>query len=242
MINEDTKILRGYPSSIQILAHYFKEQNIKLPDLKLILTASETLTKNNRDFIEDIFNVKISNHYGLAEVCVMMGDCEKHNGLHNYDEYGYLELLKTDVSEIKKIIGTNLHNYALPLIRYETGDYAEVNEDKCGCNKGLSRVLNIVGRESNFISCENNKKIPITNFFTMFEHFNEIIQWQIVQKNTFSLQIIIDSKIFSTDRLDYLKQELSNRLPDYFEINFEFGNNFHRSVEGKLNPFVKLIK
>ena len=242
MIKENTKILRGYPSSIQILAHYFKEKNINIPNLKLILTASESLTKNNRDFIEDVFKVKISNHYGLAEVCVMMGDCGKHNGLHNYDEYGYLELLNTDTSKIKKIVGTNLHNYALPLIRYETGDFAEVDDNICGCNKGLNRVLNIVGRESNFISCKNDVKIPITNFYTMFEHFNEIIQWQIIQKNNYSLQIHIDSKHFASDRIEYLKEELSNRLPEYFEINLEFNNNFHRSIEGKQNPFVKLIK
>ena len=70
--------------------------------VKQVLVASEVLTENDRILIEEVLNCKISNHYGLAEQIVMFGDCEKHTHLHNYFESGYLELLDTDIPNVKK--------------------------------------------------------------------------------------------------------------------------------------------
>ena len=106
MVNLKIRVLRGYPSSIKIFALFLKKNNLQLNSIKQILVASEVLTDNDRNIIENVFDCKISNHYGLAEQIVMFGDCEKHTHLHNYFEYGYVELLDTDKRNIKKIIGT----------------------------------------------------------------------------------------------------------------------------------------
>jgi phenylacetate-coenzyme A ligase PaaK-like adenylate-forming protein len=80
MIESRIKILRGYPSSILFLAQYVIRTKCEIPELKMILTASEVLTDEHRFTIEKAFKVKVFNHYGLAEQIVMMGDCEKHEG------------------------------------------------------------------------------------------------------------------------------------------------------------------
>ena len=104
MIDLNIKILRGYPSSIKIFAIFLKKNDLKINSIKQILVASEVLTDNDRKIIENVFDCKISNHYGLAEQIVMLGDCEKHTHLHNYFEYGYLELLDTKKPKIKKLL------------------------------------------------------------------------------------------------------------------------------------------
>ena len=135
MKNERIKVLRGYPSSVFTLAEFVLRTGHPIPDLKLILTASELLTDSDRGIIETAFKTKISNHYGLAEIVVMMGDCGKHCGMHNYDDYGYLELHDTEKNNQKKIIGTHLHNLATPLIRYDTGDIAEISIEAKSCDR-----------------------------------------------------------------------------------------------------------
>ena len=90
MIHEKTKYLRGYPSSIKSLADIALKNNINIPNMKGVLVASERLSLNQRTTIEKAFQCQVFNHYGLADISVMMGSCSKNEGLHNYDDYGGL--------------------------------------------------------------------------------------------------------------------------------------------------------
>ena len=177
MIQEKVKIIRGYPSSVYLLANFVLRTQHKIPNLKFILTASEELNEHDRVIIEKAFKVKVTNHYGLAEVCVMMGDCSVHNGLHNYDDYGYLELHETNSENERKIIGTNLHNLAFPLIRYDTGDVAVLRDkDYNKCPHNFNTIANVRGRADQYILTNEGYKVPTVNFYTLFESFQEIIK------------------------------------------------------------------
>lgn len=241
MIESRIKILRGYPSSILFLAQYILLKKCEVPKLKMILTASEVLTDDDRYTIEKAFNVKIFNHYGLAEQIVMMGDCEKHEGLHNYDEYGYLELLDTDNPGIKKIVGTNLHNLTTPLIRYDTGDYALVSEKPCSCGRSSIIIKNVIGRHDSYINTEEGFKIPTVNFYTMFEEFLEIQKWQIVQHSLNKLEFIIKCENNSFSRSEYLLSQIFRRINSKFTVDLSINKDFIRKGEGKINSFVSLI-
>lgn len=243
VINDrNTKVLRGYPSSILTLAIHAKKNGITIPTLKFILTASEVLSDVDRGFIEDVFKCKISNHYGLAEVCVMMGDCEKHEGLHNYDEYGYVEFLPTEDSRYSKIVGTNLHNYAMPLIRYETGDLAELTNSPCSCGRNLPTIKNIVGRSDSNIITQEGFKIPTVNFYTMFEKILSVNRWQIIQRDINHIEVVVESeKLPESDYLEII-HGLEQRLPNSIKTQISLNGSFIKINDGKVNAFVSLIK
>ena len=242
IIKRKTKIIRGYPSSILTLAQYVKKNGINIPTLKLVLTASEALNDVDREFIESSLKTKISNHYGLAEVCVMMGDCEKHELMHNYDEYGYLELLKTDNEKFKKIIGTNLHNKAMPLIRYETGDLAEITNSHCSCGRNLIGIKNIIGRSDSNILTPEGFKIPTVNFYTLFESYQKINRWQIIQHKINLIEVIISTEDLTQKEMDNIKNDLGQRIPESVEVLLSFNKPFLKINEGKQNVFLSYIK
>ena len=75
MIDKKIVVLRGYPSSVFALAEYVLKNKCDIPPIKIVLTASEVLTDTDRQIIETDFKAKVSNHYGLAEQIVMIGDC-----------------------------------------------------------------------------------------------------------------------------------------------------------------------
>ena len=241
MIKKGIKILRGYPSSLTIIADYVLRTNHKIPKIKLILTASEVLTDYDRSKIELAFNSKVFNHYGLAEQIVMMGNCSNHEGLHNYDEYGYLELLDTEFPNIKRIIGTNLHNYTTPLLRYDTGDLAIVENTKCSCGRVSTIVKNIIGRNDVYIKSSSGLKIPTVNFYTLFENFPEIIQWQIIQRNLDLIEVIIKSFDILPETLTNIEVQLKKRLPIEIKVKINTTGNFVQKNEGKINPFISEI-
>ena len=103
----------------------------------------------------------------------MMGECELHNGLHNYDDYGYLEVENYE-NGFYKIIGTNLNNYAMPLIRYDTGDLAKVSNASCECGRSFPLIKKVVGRKDTPLIAPSGQQVPSVNFYTMFEDFHEI--------------------------------------------------------------------
>lgn len=234
-------ILRGYPSSILTLADYVQRTGHQIPNLKLILTASESLSDNDRELIENVFNTKISNHYGLAEIIVMMGDCGNHCGMHNYDDYGYLELHDTDNINHKKIIGTNLHNLATPLIRYDTGDIAELQNNSINCDHTFNTIKNVIGRKDQQIITQEGYKIPTVNFYTMFESFDKISRWQIIQHSLNEIEFIVKIKPENEISDDLLKMEIYKRLPKSVNIMINRDKYFIQKNEGKINPFISFI-
>jgi phenylacetate-CoA ligase len=219
MCKDNILILRGYPSSILTLAEFVIRTGHQVPSLKLILTASESLSNNDRQIIELAFNTKVSNHYGLAELVVMMGDCENHCGLHNYDDYGYLELLETETANHKRIVGTHLHNLATPLIRYDTGDIAEVGELIKTCNHSFLTIGNIIGRKDQQILTPEGYSIPTVNFYTMFESFQQISRWQIIQNSINEVELIVKIKQGADFADEELLTEIYKRLPNSMNVS-----------------------
>jgi phenylacetate-CoA ligase len=240
MIDLNIRVLRGYPSSVKIFALFLKKNNLKINSIKQILVASEVLTDNDRNIIENVFDCKISNHYGLAEQIVMFGDCEKHTHLHNYFEYGYVELLDTDKPNIKKIIGTNLHNKTMPIIRYDTGDLAIVDDSKCQCSRNGIMIKNIIGRNDNNIVCPDKSQIPTVNFYTMLEDYIEISTWQIIyDKQILTLNYILKD-VISNKRINELNKRLIQRVQHTgFKINIIEVNELQKTSEGKLKTIIK---
>lgn len=239
MIREKVKFMRGYPSSIKPIAQYVLKTGCEIPKLKGILTASEILPDADREIIEKAFKCKISNHYGLAEAIVMMGDCECHEGLHNYDEYGYLELLDTENENIKRIIGTNLNNYAMPLLRYETNDLAEVSLKTCSCGRSSITIHNVIGRSNSTIQLKD-RDIPITNFYTMMEYYTTLSRWQIVQVSVDEIELRLQGSL-TDDELETIKKEFALRLPENVKKNVLLNVGLIQKHEGKIAPFVSLL-
>ena len=239
MKKSKTKFLRGYPSSIKKLAHIALISNITLPNLKGILVASERLSQSHLEIIYQAFQCKVFNHYGLADVCLMMGNCGKTNLLHNYEDYGYLEMKDTNSKNIKEIIGTNLHNHAMPLIRYKTNDLVELSEEKCSCDINFNIIKNIFGRSDSVIKTKNGFDIPITNFYTMFDKFLQIKQWQIIQENIDNIRFIIkvEKKISKKDYSN-LENEIYKRLRKEIKCKIDLKSEFIQKTEGKIPPFI----
>lgn len=241
MRREKIRILRGYPSSVLTLAEFVHRTQHPIPNLKLILTASESLTDRDRITIESAFKTKISNHYGLAEIVVMMGDCHNHEGMHNYDDYGYLELLDTDLPSEKRIIGTHLHNLATPLIRYDTGDLAEVLETPTTCGHTFQTVKNIIGRRDQQIQTPEGYKVPTVNFYTMFESFQDIARWQIVQHQLNRIEFILQAPNIKAERIETLRKAIYTRLPQSIKVEISLDKYFIQKNEGKINPFISML-
>lgn len=176
------KYLRGYPSSILLLSKYLRDRNITIPSLRAIFTASEMLSKSTRDQIRHNTGLEIFDHYGQAEITGMFHDCEKHNGMHYDWEYGKVDLVPSSIYGLYRIVATNLHNRAMPLIKYDTGDLTDSKFSACSCHRTSLIVRNIIGRDIEYIISATGSKVPAVNFYTYFSKIKLAKRIQLVQK------------------------------------------------------------
>lgn len=243
--NFKAQYLRGYPSSLYILANFKESSGIELPPLQAIFTASETLTAQQRQTIERAFGSRIFDWYGLSEQVVTANECAAHAGLHQNSEYGYWELQPRPylAENERMIVGTNFRNYAMPLLRYETGDIAIVGDtETCSCGRSLPLIKAIAGRKDDIITTPDGAYLPAVNFYSLFREFRSVERFQMVQWEKDLVEIKIKSADLSpTDREDILR-ELQLRLGQRMKIKISLNSEFMKNPQGKRRPVMSLVK
>jgi len=241
LIDWQPKILRGYPSSLYLLARIARIHNIQLPSLKVAFTASEVLSDDYRFEIEKAFDVHVFDHYGQAEITTMLQECEQHSGMHILEDYAYTELLPSDTKDQYRLIATNLFNESMPLIRYETGDLVIPEKVSCSCGRNFPLVKNILGRPGQLLVHHDGYYLPSVNFYTFFSKRDEVFRFQIIQSKADEIKILIKFREDKNNKICF--QEIND------EMNLRFGcpvelvetNEFITSGEGKFNAIIQKV-
>ena len=165
-------------------------------DLRGIATSADMLLPSHRDMIAKAFESPVFDRYGLAEMSGYVAqECDTHQGLHVNEGLVIAEVVKDGQlcgpGETGRLILTNLHNYVMPFIRYDTGDIATVG-DECSCGRSFAVLARIEGRSPGWVI---TKSIPIawTSFLVQLQSMNfaKIEQFQFVQKKVGELTLLI---------------------------------------------------
>ncbi len=75
----------------------------------------------------------------------------------------------------------------------------------------------------------------------MFESFQDISRWQIIQPKLDHIEFIIHAKTFTEDRISLLTGFIYERLPKSIHIEISVGKYFVQKNEGKINPFISFL-
>jgi len=212
--------LLGVPSSIALLAMHMQEAGVNLAhDLGGIVCTGETFPKSQRSLIESVIDDKVFNRYGLRELGGYIAqDCDNHSGLHVNPFLVHAEVIRghrpARLGELGRLILTDLRNYSMPLIRYDTGDLASI-ERPCMCGRGFPVISSLVGRENELI----HTKLGLLPSYTVTDKFalafsNQISSFQFVQTSSGTIVVRLVPKGQINDDLRIrIKNFLSNFLP-----------------------------
>ena len=124
-------MLMGYASTLTAFQKYFDKygyDDVKGAKIYGVVSGSEMLYDATRSSIEKAFNCKCVSRYANEENGFLGQDWDKNNVfLMNRADY-LVEILKIESDEpaedeeVGRIVVTDLYNYAMPMIRYDTGD------------------------------------------------------------------------------------------------------------------------
>ncbi|MGM1032027.1 MAG: phenylacetate--CoA ligase family protein [Bacillota bacterium] len=236
-INEfNPKVIQAYPSTVFILAKWLQKNKLEYP-LKAIFTSSEPLYDAHRNLIEDVFNCKIWDLYGMAERVISAQECEVHNGLHLNEEYGITEILDlaTGKTALKGfLVGTSLVNHAMPLIRYVTDDIGEFFQEECTCNRKSKRLKPIETMKEDLIITPDGKYISPQILTHCFKPLDNVLKSQIIQEDINNVTVkLVKEKGYSESETKILLQGLSERFGKGINIKIEFVSDIPRTKAGK---------
>jgi len=235
------KFLRGYTSAIYLLAKLMDKSNITIPLIAVFPTA-ETLQDFQREQIEKTFQCKVFDQYGCGECNSIAFECASHSGLHISDENVFLEVLKNKErvpnGEMGALTLTTLHNYAMPLIRYQNGDIVSLDKRPCLCGRGLSRISRIYGRANDVLLSQNGELISGAFIPHLFRNTEGIEQVQLIQeeKDEIILKVVKGPKFSEkelTERIEILHKYLGD-----VKINVEYVSFIPTTPQGKLKSVI----
>ncbi len=240
MIKWQPNYIRGYASSVFLLAQYIHNNNLQNNfHLKGIFTTSEMLFKNQRDFISDIFEVDVYDTYGLNDGGITAFECKMHNGMHIDMERGILEVVdkynKNIYEQEGRILATTLTEFSMPLIRYDTGDIGISSQDKCDCGCERPLLKQLKGRVTDTLKL--NGKFIGGPVITVLMGKTNTLQYQFVQLESNKLLIkILKGEAYTKKDEDFIRESVVSHIGEIIII-FEYVNSFHVD-SGKKHKFI----
>ena len=135
----------------------------KLEKLTAIRTVGEMVSEQLRERTRDLLGIEIADAYTCQEAGYIALQCPDSGLYHFMAEALIVEVLRADGTpcepgEIGRVVITDIHNHATPVVRYALGDMAEAS-GPCPCGRGLPTVRRIVGRSRNLIRLPTGDRV-----------------------------------------------------------------------------------
>ncbi|MFH1502393.1 MAG: AMP-binding protein [Candidatus Eisenbacteria bacterium] len=238
MRERGVEMLEAYPSAAYMLARYMEMESLRFP-LKSVLTSSEPLLDIQRELIEERFGCRVLDAYGQAERVAFASECERHEGLHVFGEYGVVEILDGDGRPVGpggsgQIVATGLHNMAMPLIRYATGDSATLKSEPCSCGRTLPMLSSVTGKAEDIVVTPLGRMVPGPLLSFAFKGVPHLVRSQIVQDRPDQIRVLlVTSDGFLPRDEERVRAGLSRTLGGEVAIVFERVDEIPMSARGK---------
>jgi len=154
-------VVSGYPGVLVRIAQTVSHQKLRSLQLRLVCTGGEVLTPLMRQQIQEGFATPVYDTYGSIEFNLLAWECKQTGEYHSSDDGMIMEVLRdgTPVAEGGRgeVVGTDLHSFAMPLIRYRLGDVATKGSETCRCGQPFSTIRSIQGRTIDYFVLPGNR-------------------------------------------------------------------------------------
>ena len=157
-----TTAMHILPSYALRLATHVKELGLDPArdlSVRMAFVGAEPHTEETRRKIEETWNIRAFNSYGLSEMCGpgVAFECPEQSGMHIWEDSFLVEIVDPDSGtpvadgECGELVLTTLTRTATPLLRYRTRDLTRILPEPCGCGRTHRRIDRILGRSDDMM-------------------------------------------------------------------------------------------
>ena len=210
--NSKTKVaMLGYASSFEKICNYMDKTGRSpfLDKVSSVISMSERLNSYTKNSVKKHLNQVIVSRYSNTEQGIIAQEELNNEGRFKINVASFfVEIMdmEADIHANKgsygRIVVTDLFNYSVPLIRYDTGDIAKIEEYKNEDGLKETYLTKIEGRKNDLIYNTNGEIVPsqISYLMTKYGSFK---QYQFVQsgKKEYRLKLNTDIKVTNEEGL-----------------------------------------
>lgn len=239
-------VMDGYPSTLFLLAKYLQTIGAYFP-VKAAITSSETLYDFQREVIEERFKCRVFDYYALAERAIFSHECDRHEGHHLAMEYGIAEVVDSKGEPLApgdtgRLVGTSLHNLAMPLLRYMTNDHSALRVGRCSCGRQLELMEDVTTKAEDVLTLGDGRLISPSVLTHPFKPLDCIEGSQIVQTEPNVVVVrLIPRPTYTPAHTTQLVSELAARLGADVAIDVQFVDQLETSKNGKFKWVISKV-
>lgn len=243
LLRANPDYLIAFPTALFGILQEFRARGRTPERLKGIQTFGETVTTECRAAVREMLGFELQDIYSSQEMGIMATQCADHPVYHVQSESVLLEVLDESDSpvadgETGRVVVTNLHNYATPILRYDHGDYATAG-GPCACGRGLPVLTEILGRIRNlFVLPDGRTYWPVSNA-RYFHEVAPIRQYRIIQTSVRDLEVeLVCSEPVDEHQQAELIRLVQHAQPAPFHVHLRFVEDIPRTAGGKYEEFI----
>lgn len=239
--------LATFPTNLRALAEAALAQGIALAGLRQVSTYAESLPAGLRDLVRRAFGATVADIYSSEETGPIAFQCPQHEHYHLQSEHLIVEVLDEAgracaPGATGRVVVTDLHNFATPLIRYELGDHAEAGPP-CPCGRGLPVLTRILGRTRHMLRlADGGARWPSLPSGDELGTIAPVRQFQLVQKSLTGLELrLVVARPLTPEEEARVRQaflgDLGQAFAQSFDLRLVYAAAIARTASGKYEDF-----
>jgi phenylacetate-CoA ligase len=238
-------MLVGFASSITELARYLEQRGLKASyPRRAVISSGEELEPDMRAALERAFPAPVFNRYGSREVGLMAYECDRHTGMHMNLSNVYLECVGADVYHAPgEILITQLHNYAMPLIRYQVDDLAVLELQPCTCGRAAPMIAHLAGRRSPSFVTSDGSRVEGYHLIRFVRRARGVLEFQLIQEAVGRMRLLLmTTPDFDGASLARARTDIADQMGADCELIVEQVERIPRPPSGKAQMLVSKLK
>ncbi len=240
-------LLACYPSHLRAVARALGPAGCRALGLRGISVSSEPSTAAERAELAASFGCPVLDEYSTEELTRVAAQCA-HGTYHLFEDVAHIEIVDPRSREPVpagargEIVGTYLHNFAMPFIRYEQGDLASVDEPECPCGWRFRALTEIGGRKLDQFVLPSGRVLTSgflldASYSFLFDVGADIAAFTLVQEARDRVTIeIVPGARYDAAMSDAIVRRFAELAGEPLDVRVVLSPTLRRSSAGKHNP------
>lgn len=247
LISERPAYVLTYPTNLRPMVELSMSSGRAPAGLRQVISFTQMLQPDLRSMIERAWQTEVVDVYSSEEFGPIALQCPEEKRFHIQEENLYVEILREDGSpcvpgEMGAVVVTALHNFPMPLVRYELGDYAVVGE-QCPCGRGLTVLSRVAGRFRNLARDPSGRRFMPWIPFGGWLDIAPIRRVQLVQKSIDQMQLrYVMERALRVEEEARLTQLLKSHLGYAYDVTYTRVDQIERVRGEKFEDFISEIE
>lgn len=242
LVREKPAYLTTFPSLLRELLRESRASGLRPEGLREVRSTGEALSGEVREWCAELWGAQVTESYTAADIGIIALPCPERNTLHVQSEGVLFELLRDDGApcapgEEGRVILTPLHNFAMPLLRYEIGDRA-IAGPPCACGRCLPALAAIPGRARDMLSIPGGgRRFPFYGHNAIMR-IDAIVQHQVAQTalDQVELRLVVRRPLTPAEEAHILASAREGLGPAH-QPRIVYRDEIRRQASGKFAEF-----